>query len=274
VAAPLISVEELHAHPDVILLDVRYATGGPPGRPAFEAGHIPGAAYVDMDTDLCALPTDPPGIGGRHPLPSRQDFEAAMRRVGVSGDRLVVAYDDWAGRAAARAWWLLRFHGHPQVRVLDGGWHAWLASGGAAEAGPTDPRPGNFTARPGAMAVVELEDVAAVDLLVDARAPERYAGDHEPVDPVAGHIPGAVNVPTADNLAPDGTFRPVAELRATYAAVGAVPGADIAVYCGSGVTACHDLLALEAAHVPAALYAGSFSEWVSDRARPVDPPAR
>ena len=153
------------------------------------------------------------------------------------------------------------------------GTHGWRP-GGAAETGPTDPSPGDFTARPGAMAVVELEDVAAVDLLVDARAPERYAGDHEPVDPVAGHIPGAVNVPTADNLAPDGTFLPVAELRATYAAVGAVPGADIAVYCGSGVTACHDLLALEAAHVPAALYAGSWSEWVSDRARPVDPPVR
>ena len=133
-----------------------------------------------------------------------------------------------------------------------------------AEPGPIDPGPGNFTAGPVQMAVVDSTDVAAVDLLVDARAPERYAGEHEPVDPVAGHIPGAVDVPTADNLAPDGRFKTADELRRTYAAVGAVAGADVAAYCGSGVTACHDVLALAAARVPAALYAGSFSEWVSD----------
>lgn len=267
---PLISVDELRAGPAVTLLDVRYTTGSPSGLAGFEEGHVPGAVYVDLETDLAAPPTDPPGAGGRHPLPARGDFEAAMRRVGVSDGTRVVVYDAWGGRAAARGWWLLRFHGHPHVRVLDGGWPAWLAGGGATQTGAGNPTPGDFTARPGALPVVEVEEVPAVHVLVDARAPERYAGDHEPVDPVAGHIPGAVNVPTSDNLGADGRFRPVEELRATYAAVGAVQGADVAAYCGSGVTACHDLLALELAGVPAALYPGSWSEWVSDPERAVD----
>ncbi len=195
-----------------------------------------------------------------------------MRRAGVHGDRPVVVYDDWGGRAAARAWWLLRYHGHPDVRVLDGGWRAWLAAGGAAEPGVVTRTAGCFTARPGGLPLVEADDVLAVEVLVDARAPERYAGEHEPVDPVAGHIPGAVNVPTADNLRPDGRFQDADALRRTYAAVGVVAGVDVAAYCGSGVTACHDLLALTVARVPAALYAGSWSEWVGDPARPVDPP--
>jgi thiosulfate/3-mercaptopyruvate sulfurtransferase len=226
-----------------------------------------------MDAELAAPPGGPGEPGGRHPLPATDDFEAAMRRAGVRADRRIVVYDDWGGRGASRAWWLLTYHGHSDVRVLDGGWPAYLAAGGKVEQGWVTPQPGDFTADPGHLPVVDVEDVPAVEVLVDARAHERYTGEHEPIDPVAGRIPGAVNVPTADNLGPDGRFKSADELRRTYAAVGAVAGADVAVYCGSGVTACHDLLALTVARVPAALYAGSFSEWVSDASRPVEPAA-
>ncbi|MDP2774985.1 MAG: sulfurtransferase [Nocardioides sp.] len=271
---PLISVAELQAvlhlgrqasPGSVTLLDVRYRLGGPGGPGEYAAGHLPGAAYVDLDTDLAS----PPGAGGRHPLPEPAGFEAAMRRAGVRRDRPVVVYDDWAALAAGRAWWLLRFHGHPDVRVLDGGLAAWVAHGGELATGAETPAPGDFTVSGEAgMPLVEADGVLDVDVLVDARAPERYRGEVEPIDPVAGHIPGAVNVPTAHNLTPDGRFRPADELRATYAAVGAVPGADVAAYCGSGVTACHDLLAMEVAGVTAALYPGSWSGWISDPGRP------
>ncbi|MFC6285709.1 sulfurtransferase [Nocardioides sp. GCM10027113] len=265
--SPLISVDELRALPTApVLLDVRYRTGGPSGYDEYLAGHLPGAAYVDLDADLAA----PPGPRGRHPLPEVADLEVALRRAGVRGDRTVVVYDDWEGRAAARAWWLLRFHGHPDVRVLDGGWSAWSAAGGEVATGPVSPEPGDFVAAPGAMRVVGPEAVPEVAVLVDARAPERYRGDVEPLDPVAGHIPGAVNVPTTVNVDAVGRFRPAAELRAVYAAVGAVPGADVAAYCGSGVTAAHDVLAMELAGIDAALYPGSWSEWVADPARMVE----
>jgi thiosulfate/3-mercaptopyruvate sulfurtransferase len=271
--SPLVSARDLAARLDtgepVTVLDVRYQTGLADGRGAYLAGHVPGAVYVDVDADLAAPPAAPGEPGGRHPLPETEVFGAAMRRAGVRADRAVVVYDDWAGRAASRAWWLLRYHGHTDVRVLDGGWSAWLDAGGEAEEGEVTPEPGDFEAVPGHLPVVDTEDVLAVEVLVDARAPERYAGEHEPIDPVAGHVPGAVNVPTTDNLAADGTFKGADELRRTYAAVGAVAGADVAAYCGSGVTACHDLLALAVARVPAALYAGSWSDWVSDPARPV-----
>jgi len=266
---PLVTPAELAALEAVTILDVRYRLGGPPGATEFEQGHVPGAAYVDLETAL-ASPVRPGGVGGRHPLPDPADFEAAMRGAGVSEGRPVVVYDDWSGRAAARAWWLLRHHGHDDVRVLDGGWAAWVAAGGPIETGPSTPVAGDFTARPGRLRVVDADTAPQADVLIDARAPERYAGEVEPVDPVAGHVPGAVNVPTDDNLTPDGRFRPAEELRARYAAVGAVPGAEVAAYCGSGVTACHDLLALEVAGVPAALYAGSWSDWVSDPSRPVE----
>jgi thiosulfate/3-mercaptopyruvate sulfurtransferase len=195
-----------------------------------------------------------------------------MRRAGVSADRPVVAYDDWGGRAAARAWWLLRFHGHPDVRVLDGGWSAWTHEGGSVESGPVSSKPGSFVADPGHLSVLEVDDVLAFALthtLVDARSPERYRGEVEPIDPVAGHIPGAVNVPTAANLREDGTFRAADELRTLYGAVVRDREGDVAAYCGSGVTAAHDVLALEIAGVDAALYPGSWSEWVADTSRPV-----
>ncbi len=260
---PLISAADLReVLGTVTLLDVRYRMGGPPGREEFEAGHVPGASYVDLDRDLAAAP----GPGGRHPLPEPDAFEAAMRRAGVTEDRAVVVYDDWAGRAAARCWWLLRWAGHRDVRVLDGGWSAWLAAGGAQEHGLTRPEPGDLTVRPGSMPVRRQEDVLAVGTLVDARAPERHRGEVEPVDPVPGRIPGALNVPTEANLDADGRFRAVDALHEVYAGV----DGDVTVYCGSGVTACHDVLALERIGVRAALYPGSYSEWVADPERPVE----
>jgi thiosulfate/3-mercaptopyruvate sulfurtransferase len=220
---PLITVHELcSVLPDSTLLDVRYRTGGPTGHGEYLAGHVPGAAYVDLDADLA----DQPGRRGRHPLPEVAVLQAAMRRAGVRDDRPVVVYDDWEGRAAARAWWLLRYHGHADVRVLDGGWRAWQDAGGAVEKGePEPPAPGDFTAAPGGMPVVEAGGVLDVAVLVDARAPERYRGETEPLDPVAGHVPGAVNVPTTDNLGAGGRFRSPEELRAIYAAVGATADA-------------------------------------------------
>ena len=282
VSSPLITTGELReALGRVTVLDVRWRLGGPPGAQDYAAGHVPGAAYVDLERDLAG----PRGAGGRHPLPATADFEAAMRRCGVSERRPVVVYDDWAGRAAGRAWWLLRHHGHAGVRVLDGGWSAWVADGGEVERGHPSvaagdftvrpgagdftvrPGAGDFTVRPGGMPVVGADAVRDVGVLVDAREADRYRGEHEPVDPVAGHIPGAVNVPTSRNLRPDGRFRSVDELRDVYSAIGAVPRGDVAAYCGSGVTAAHDLLALELLGVRAALYPGGWSEWIADPAR-------
>lgn len=260
----------LAADPSATVLDVRYRLGGPPGAPEHEAGHVPGAAYVDLPTALSGPPGAPVDDGGRHPLPGTEGFLAAMRAAGVRGDRTVVVYDDWSGHAAARAWWLLRHHGHPDVRVLDGGWSAWVADGGAVETGPVDVEPGDLDGSPGAMPVVGPDDLDLVEVLLDARAPERYRGEVEPVDPVAGHVPGAVNVPTSANLTPEGRFRPVEELREVYAAAGAVPGAEVAAYCGSGVTACLDVLALKLVGVRAALYPGSWSGWTSDRSRGIE----
>ena len=263
---PLISPDDLAAILGAVtVLDVRYLMGGPHGPDEHEAGHVPGAAYVDLDQDLA----DPPGAGGRHPLPDPARFEAAMRRAGVRGDRPVVAYDDWQGRAAARAWWLLRHHGHRDVRVLDGGWTAWREGAHPVETGPVDVVPGDFTLSAGDALAVDADEVLGVEVLVDARAPERFRGDTEPVDPVAGHIPGAVNVPTTANLDDRGRFLPPSRLREVYARVGADTASSVAAYCGSGVTAAHDLLAMEVAGIRAALYPGSWSGWITDPGRPV-----
>lgn len=253
----------------VTLLDVRWSLGGPPGHDEFVRGHLPGAAYVDLETDLA----DPPGRRGRHPLPDPARFETAMRRCGVRAEAPVVVYDAVAGTSAARCWWLLRYHGHRHVAVLDGGLAAWLAEGGVLEPGGTTPEPGDFVSRPGGMPVLDADGaarVAAEGVLVDARAPERFRGEVEPVDPVAGHIPGAVNVPAVANLEEAaGRFRSPAALTEVYEAAGVAPGREVGVYCGSGVTASHDVLALEALGLSAALYPGSWSEWVEDRRRPV-----
>ena len=264
---PLIAADELRAVlDDVTVLDVRYRMDNPDGRAAFADGHVPGAAYVDLDADLAA----PPGAGGRHPLPERADFVAAMRRVGVSNSRPVVVYDDWSAHAAGRAWWLLRHHGHLDVRVLDGAWPAWQRAGGEVEQGSPAVEPGDFEPGETRDGLVEVADVLDVEVLIDARAAERYRGETEPIDPVAGHVPGAVNLPTSRNLGADGCFRAAAELRSVYAEVGAEPGVDVAAYCGSGVTATHDLLAMEVAGIEARLYPGGWSGWITDPARPVE----
>lgn len=263
---------ELIDRGEVTVLDVRYRMGGPPGEAEHAAGHVPGAAYVDLDRDLAG----PPGDGGRHPLPDPEAFGAAMRAAGVRRDRTVVVYDDWSGHAAGRAWWLLRHHGHPAVHVLDGGWPAWQAAGGVVATGAESPEPGDFDPSPGAMPVVDADALPSVPVVVDARAPERFRGEVEPVDPVAGRVPGAVNVPTSTNLGADGRFRSPDQLRALYAAAGvpvdaaAAGETEVAVYCGSGVTATHDLIALELIGVRAALYPGSWSQWVRDPERPVE----
>ena len=268
---PLISAADLDTllpGRGVTVLDVRYRMGGPGGPEEYVLGHIPHAQYVDLDSALAAAP----GPRGRHPLPDPEVFGAAMRLAGVSTGRPVVVYDDWEGRAAARCWWLLRHHGHPDVRVLDGGWSHWVALGGDVEDGMRLPLSGDFEPGPGILPVLAPEEVLAFaedHVLVDARNPERFRGEVEPVDPVAGHIPGSVNVPTGTNVRADGTFRSPAELRALYAAEGVLPDGPAGAYCGSGVTAAHDLLALAAAGIDGVLYPGSWSEWVADPSRPV-----
>jgi thiosulfate/3-mercaptopyruvate sulfurtransferase len=266
--SPLIQVEELANPPAQTVLDVRWqlAPGAQPDLCA--AGHIPGAVFVDLDRDLAA----PPGPGGRHPLPAAEDFERAMRAAGVTDDDPVVVYDDANGLPAARAWWLLRYFGHPRVALLDGGLGAWVAAGRPLTQGDETPaHPGDFTARPGGMPVLDAQragELAGAGVLIDARAPERYRGETEPMDPVAGHIPGARNWPAARNLDAGGRFLPRTELAA--ALTGLTGGAEVGAYCGSGITAAHTVLALELAGVPgAALYPGSWSEWVTDSARPV-----
>jgi thiosulfate/3-mercaptopyruvate sulfurtransferase len=269
---PLIDVSSLARGLDgpgqPVLLDVRWRLGGPPGIDTYRAGHLPGAIFVDLDRDLSAAP----GPAGRHPLPATGGFQAAMRRAGVDSGREVVVYDEADATAAARGWWMLRYFGHRRVRVLDGGYRAWVAAGLRVVAGDeAAPAPGDFTARPGGMPLLDADGAAAMarhGTLLDARAGERYRGEVEPLDPVAGHIPGALSAPTLGNLRPDGRFLPAAGLRARFAAlgVGAVP---VGSYCGSGVTAAHEVLALEIAGLPAALYVGSWSHWVADPARPV-----
>jgi thiosulfate/3-mercaptopyruvate sulfurtransferase len=267
-AHPLIDVDELAPLVEsggCTVLDVRYRLGGPPGADEFASAHIPGAAYVDLDSALAGTP----GPRGRHPLPEPDVFEEAMRAAGVRDDLSVVVYDDWGGRAAARCWWLLRWTGHRDVRVLDGGWAAWVATGRERSDVQKAPQEGDFTARPGRLPVLaagEVLELAERGVLVDAREPERFRGEVEPVDPVAGHIPGAVNVPTSANLRADGRFRSPEELREVYAMA---HGREVAAYCGSGVTSAHDILAMAVAGIEATLYPGSWSEWVADPARPV-----
>ncbi len=267
----LISPEELAGVlGDVTVLDVRYQLGRSDGHEEYLAGHVPGAAYVDLGTDLADPPGDPVDERGRHPLPDPHRFAAAMQGAGVRRDRTVVVYDDWGGRAATRAWWLLTDHGHPDVRVLDGGWSWWTRSGQDVETGEARAAEGDFTADPGHLPVVDADGAARVareGVLVDARAGERYRGETEPVDPVAGHVPGAVSVPTAANLV-DGRFRPVAELAEVYAATDGA--GEVAAYCGSGVTATHDLFAIALLGRRAALYPASWSGWVSDPRHPVE----
>ena len=249
------------------VLDCRWTLAGGADRDGYGKGHLPAAVFVDLDRDLAA----PPGAGGRHPLPAPEAFQAAMRRAGVRDDRPVVAYDQGEPGGAARAWWLLGWFGHPDARVLDGGLGAWVAAGLPVTTETADPDPGDFTARPGGRSLLDAAGaarLAAAGVLLDARAPARYQGLEEPVDPVAGHIPGARNAPMAD-LVGDHGLVPPASLRRLLDRHGARPGTPVGVYCGSGVVAAHVVLACEVAGIPASLYAGSWSDWVTDPSRPV-----
>ncbi|MEU4264073.1 sulfurtransferase [Streptomyces argenteolus] len=248
-----------------VLLDIRWQLGGPHGRPDYDAGHLPGAVFVDLDAELAG----PAGSGGRHPLPHVETFGAVMRRAGVRRDAPVVVYDGGQGWAAARAWWLLRWTGHPEVRVLDGGLGAWT---GELDTKTPEPVEGDFRPVPGALPLLDADGAAALarsGLLLDARAAERYRGDVEPIDRVGGHIPGAVSAPTVLNVTEDGRFLPADALASRFSALGAEGDTEIGVYCGSGVSGAHEVLALEIAGLRAALYAGSWSEWSSDESRPV-----
>lgn len=249
------------------VLDCRWDLAGGADRAGYEQGHLPGAVFVDLDRELAG----PPGVGGRHPLPGPEAFQAVMRRAGVRQDRPVVAYDQGQPGGAARAWWLLGWFGHPDVRVLDGGLPAWVAAGLPLTTEVPDPEPGDFVARPGGRAVVDAAGaarLAADGVLLDVRTPARYQGLDEPVDPVAGHIPGARNAPLTDFVGDRGLV-PSARLRELLHANGAGEGIPAGAYCGSGVAAAHVVLALEVAGVPAALYVGSWSDWVTDPSRPV-----
>lgn len=243
------------------------------GRAAFDKAHLPGARFADLLADLSGPIV--PGQTGRHPLPSVDTFVATARAWGISAASQVVVYDDAGGAFAARLWWMLRWLGHDAVAVLDGGFSAWVAEGRPVTDAVVRVEPGDFTAKPRRELLVTARELESPQSLMrklfDARAPERFRGDVEPIDPVAGHIPGAVNLPFAENLK-DGHFRAPAELRERFAAAldGTSPE-DAIVYCGSGVTACHDVLAFAHAGLPLPrLYAGSWSEWITDPAHPTD----
>jgi thiosulfate/3-mercaptopyruvate sulfurtransferase len=273
------------------LLDVRWSLGGT-GHAEYAAGHLPGAVFLDLDAVLAG----PPGDGGRHPLPDPGVLQAALRDAGVRAGHPVVVYDAGGPSptgAAARAWWTLRWAGHDlppdvgrstagsaalrplaasNVRVLDGGYAAWVAAGRPVSTEKVERPPGDFVARPGALPELDADGAARLaeaGRLIDARVAPRFRGEVEPVDPVAGHIPGAVNQPAADTVDPQGRLLAPAELRARFAALGLPPGATVGVYCGSGVTAAHTALALTVAGYDPLLYVGSWSHWITDPSRAV-----
>lgn len=252
-----------------VVLDVRWRLDAPDGRPAFREGHIPTAQYVSLDDDLAAhgAPTD-----GRHPLPDPAALQAAARRWGLGEGDAVVVYDDWMSFGASRAWWSLADAG-VDVRVLDGGLAAWRDAGLALEQGDgTPPSPGDVTLRPGRFARLSMDeagDLARTGVLLDVRAGERYRGEVEPLDPRAGHIPGALSASTAENNDASGRLLPADALRVRFAALGVRPGDAVGVYCGSGVSASHAALALTVAGFTPALYAGSWSQWSNHPDRPV-----
>lgn len=314
---PVVSTAELAASLESpldarpLVLDVRWRLLGPPGEESYREGHLPGAVYVDVDATLAGTP----GPAGRHPLPDPGDLQRALRAAGVCGDRPVVAYDDADSSVAARAWWLLRWAGHDRVAVLDGGFTAWRAEGRAVTTEVPDPQPGDVTVEPGHMPVLDADGAAGLaraGVLLDARAHERYTGDHEPADPRAGHVPGARSAPFAAHVEADGHWRSPQQLREHFARFGigfgasaraqeepaveeptpedpaaepqaagephaAAPGVaaafedpEVGAYCGSGITASSVVLALERAgrETPAALYAGSWSNWSAETDRP------
>ena len=259
---------QLRSAPAPRLLDVRWTLPKPDGRDDFAAGHIPGAIYVDLDTEL-ADHANTETTAGRHPLPSAEAFESTVRSWGIDADTEVVVYDDNSSLGAARAWWLLRWAGL-SARVLDGGLAAYRAAGGELETGDSpELEPSHITICPGSLPVIDADAVAAWDgVLLDARAGERFRGETEPMDPRAGHIPGAKSAPATVNV-PAGTFLPETDLRERFSALGALD-APVGVYCGSGVTACHNALALATLGIEASLYPASWSGWSADPDRPAE----
>ena len=274
---PLIQAEDLAKRLEdtaLRIFDCRFDLARPDaGRAHYDDEHLPGAAYADLNRDLSAPQT--PG-SGRHPLPEPAAFAARLREWGVSGDSVVVAYDDGNSMHAARLWWMLRWLGHRKALVLDGGMRRWMQLGlPLDEKIPSHP-PGNFVAHPHPEFVVGAQEVLTASgngtsLILDVRAPERYRGDVEPIDAVAGHVPGARNHPFTTSLGADGRFLPAAGLRAALEdRLGGMPAQGTIAMCGSGVSACHLLLAMDVAGLPGArLYAGSWSEWSRDPSRPV-----
>lgn len=296
----LIDVESLRTRladgEAITILDVRWALGDPNGYQHYLDGHIPGGVYVDLERELAA-----PGVPGqgRHPLPDPDQFEQAARRWGIDDGGVVVAYDDNGSMSAARLWWLLRDAGHEQVYLLDGGLGAWKQAGYPVETSMTTTSPGSVRLASGRMPRISMAEAGRYSeggVLLDARAAERYRGEAEPADPRAGHIPGARNAPTSQNLTADGHFRPATELRGRFERLGALEwsgaferlgtserpgalerpgatgseeGAGTAVYCGSGITAAHEIAALEIAGIKAALYPGSWSQWSNHPQLPV-----
>lgn len=273
------ALRDLVGKPEIAIIDCRFDLVNPEGgRRAYLEGHIPGARYADLNTDLSAPVS---ATSGRHPLPALDDFAGTLARLGVGSDTQVIAYDDSGGAFAARAWWMLRWMGHPAAAVLDGGIKAWVSEGGALQSGEPEPLPAAVSGRllsahantAAVLGTAELEQRLSDPsfLLIDARAGERYAGTVEPIDTVAGHIKGAVNHPFLANLGADGRFLPAPVLRQAWVRrlAGRSP-TQVAAMCGSGVTACHNLLSMEVAGFHGAkLYAGSWSEWIRDPRRPI-----
>lgn len=264
-------IEDVSTLPTPVILDVRWQLGDARGREHYWSGHIPGAQYMDLPGDLAGQRS---AREGRHPLPSPDDFEAALRRVGIDNDSRVVIYDDLGNTSAARAWWLMRWAGKQDVYLLDGGLKAWIAEGEDLAVGPGNPvSAGNFTFDLDSMLTVGIEETAVWPergVLLDARSPERYEGRTEPMDSRAGHIPGAVNLPTGNFLDERGRFLPADRIRQMFADVGVTNGSETVVYCGSGIHACHALAAMEVAGLETGrLFPGSWSAWSADRKRPI-----
>lgn len=260
---------ELRSDRRPVLIDVRWSLTGPPGALAYRSGHLPGAVFVDLDTELSGHRE----AAGRHPLPEASFFQAVMRRAGVRGDSSVVVYDAADSVPAARAWWNLRYFGHADVRILDGGYAAWVAAGQPVTGEEPRVEPGDFVARPGGLPMLDADEageLAKNGVLIDVRVPERYRGEAEPVDPVAGRIPGAVNLPTNGNVGADGKFLDVETLRARFETLDIAPEARVGTYCGSGVNAAHAAFAMTLAGLPTpALFVGSWSQWIADPSRPI-----
>jgi thiosulfate/3-mercaptopyruvate sulfurtransferase len=274
----LITTHDLAAHlhdPDWLIVDCRFSLDRPDrGREDYLRSHIPGAIYAHLNDDLSG--TIVPGVTGRHPLPAIEDMARRFGAWGIDSRTQVVAYDDAGGAMAARLWWLLRWLGHDAVAVLDGGWQQWLAEDRPVKHESPRPMPRLFEPRPHPDLVVDADDVLAMindsqRRIIDSRAADRYRGENETIDPVAGRIPGALNAPYAENLAADGRFRSPGELAARFRSLLDGDPSEAVFYCGSGVTAAHNLLALAHAGLgDARLYAGSWSGWITDPTRPVE----